>query len=130
MIGFAKIIVSTAIFYAVFVLDVLCMNPVFHLRLAGLIVIALIAAGHAYAFSDGGDESGSTYTAPRDEPSSQRPSDYTYTGNTFNFSMSKDASQSTAEGTQPDSTAMKPEPAQTRRPGILKRLFRGIFGSN
>lgn len=133
-----KIIGSNAANRAAGCWDVLSMWRALSLWGIGLVVVGMITVSHAYAFSEGGDDGGSNESmesAPSEDTGGHRTSDYIYTGNSFNFSMSKDSGskdsvQSNGDGRTDDAAAPQQDQQPKRRPGVLRRLYRGIFGGN
>lgn len=100
------------------------------LRSAGIVGIVLgmmIVCGPAQAFPDDSDTDGASSEGRRNGPSEHPPVDYRYSGNGFNFSMSRNATQPKDASSSQDSDAEQPQPSRAK-PGFFQRIIRGIFG--
>ncbi|PKU22007.1 hypothetical protein [Telmatospirillum siberiense] len=95
--------------------------------IVGLVFATMLACGQARAFPGDSDNNGASGGGRQVRPAERPPADYQYSGNGFNFSMSRNVTQ--PNGSQPaqDADAEQPQPSR-QRPGFFQRLFRGIFG--
>ncbi len=96
----------------------------------GLVMVGTTVPQIAHAFSEGSDSDAVPETAPVEDSSGHQSSDYTYSGHTFNFSMSKDEAQSGAGDADQSGAATKSEAQSKHRPGLVRRIFRSVFGGN
>jgi hypothetical protein len=95
--------------------------------LIGLVVAAMLAGGPVLAFSgDPGNDGPPTRGQPVG-PENPPPADYRFSGNGFNFSMSKNAGQPASSQSTKDDDAEQTQSSRSK-PGPLQRIFRSIFG--
>jgi len=94
--------------------------------MGAILVAALAVSAPAWAFSDNSD-SGSSSSSSRDDDDDRAPSaDYRYSGNSFNFSMSRNLAQPNGASATQDPNADQTQ--QQPRPGFFRRTMRSIFG--
>lgn len=101
-----------------------------NLRAAGIVGIVLgvmAACGPALAFPDDSDNDGASASGRQDGPAEHPPTDYRYSGNGFNFSMSRNATQPKDAPSSQDSDAEQTQQSRSK-PGFFQRIIRSIFG--
>ena len=92
-----------------------------------VILLGAFASGQAWAFSGDNDREDSS-TSDRSEPAEEQPSaNYRYSGNSFDFSMTRSPDASGSQQPARDVTNERGRPPQNR-PGFIQRSIRTVFG--
>ncbi|HXP98352.1 MAG TPA: hypothetical protein VN809_16685 [Telmatospirillum sp.] len=94
---------------------------------AGIVLGLMFACGPAQAFPDDSDHDGASVRERRDGPSDHPRADYRYSGNGFNFSMSRNVTQPNGESSSQDQDTEQ-TPPQRSKPGFFQRIIRDVFG--
>lgn len=94
---------------------------------AGLVLGVALACGQAEAFPGDSDNGGASGGARQTGPAEHPPADYRYSGNGFNFSMSRNATQPNASQSAQDNDTEPAQPSKQRH-GLVQRIIRSIFG--
>ena len=94
--------------------------PARSVGIVGIALLAIMAGGPAWAFSD---NSGTRHDASTD----QRPADYRYAGDGFNFSMSRNPPPSDDAPGARDADDQPPQ-ASRPAPNVFQRIWRDLFG--
>lgn len=93
----------------------------------GIALLAMVVCSPAQAFPDDSDNAGSPPAWQQDRPPEQPPADYRYSGNGFNFSMSRSLTQPDGAPAAQGSDADQPPPSRSK-PGFFRRTLHSIFG--
>jgi len=94
--------------------------------MGAILAAALAVSAPAWAFSDSTDTGGSS-SSSRDDDDRASSADYRYSGNSFNFSMSRNVAPQTDAATTQEPNAERSQQQQSR-PGFFRRGIRSIFG--
>jgi hypothetical protein len=95
--------------------------------IVGVFLMTTAVCGPVQAFSDDSTKENAPAGSSRNDPSEQPPAEYLYSGNNFNFSMSRHPSP--LENTSA-SQETNPEPPPRSRPGFFQRVIHSIFGDD
>jgi hypothetical protein len=98
------------------------------MRLLGLIVIGVIVGATAQAFQIDSRRDAASDHGQSDALTGQPPSDYRYSGDNFNFSMSRN--KTPPNGTAANADAAEKAAPKKAQPGFFRRIFNSIFGDD
>jgi hypothetical protein len=99
------------------------------MRLIGMILIGiLVGGGAAQAFQIDSRRGAASDPAQSNALTGQPPSNYRYSGNSFNFSMSRNKTPSNDAAA--DTDAEEKAASEKAQPGFFQRIFKSIFGDD
>jgi hypothetical protein len=93
----------------------------------GIVLGMMLACGPTQAFPDDSDNDGASGSERRDGPSEHPRADYRYSGNGFNFSMSRNVTPPNGVAPSQDADSEQTQP-QRSKPGFFQRIMRDVFG--
>jgi hypothetical protein len=94
----------------------------------GAVMVAFAVSGPALAFSDDPPQHGGATNLQQTGPGEPSSPEYRYSGNGFNFSMSRTPGQPEASAASQDGAGDHPQPPPRARPNFFQRTYRSIFG--
>jgi hypothetical protein len=99
------------------------------MRLVGLALIGIVVCHGAQAFQIDSRGGATSNSGQSNALTGQPPSDYRYSGNSFNFSMSRTPSPPNGAASR-DSDDADRAAADKSRPGFFERIIHAIFGDD